>query len=131
MTATNIVRDFIANRLVSVGPETDIHEAIKLLISEQISGAPVVDDTGCLVGFLSEKDCFKVAFGTSYYQDRAGRVSDYMTRSVITVTADADIITVVEMFLRGPHRRFPVVLGDRVVGVISRRDALRALVGLW
>lgn len=115
---------------LGVGPDADIHEAIKLLIGEQISGAPVVDDTGRLVGFLSEKDCFKVAFGTSHYQDRAGRVSDYMTRSVVPVTADIDIVTVVEMFLRGPYWRFPVVSEDRVVGVISRRDALRALVEL-
>ena len=130
MIATKKARDFMAKRLVSVGPDTDIHEAINLLIGEQISGAPVVDATGALVGFLSEKDCFKVTFCCCYYQDRGGRVSDYMARSVITVSADTDIVAVAEMFLKGPYRRFPVVTGDRVVGVISRRDALRALVDI-
>lgn len=128
--ASKTARDFMAERLVSVGSDTDIHEAIKLLIKEQISGAPVVDQTGALVGFLSEKDCFKVSFCCCYYQDRGGRVSDYMTRSVITVNAETDIITVAEMFLKGPYRRFPVVSGDRVVGVISRRETLKALLEL-
>lgn len=130
MIGTKTARDFMADRLVSVCPDTDIHEAIKLLINEKISGLPVIDETGRLVGFLSEKDCFKVSFGCCYYLDRAGRVSDYMTRPVITVNTDTDIVAVAEMFLRGPRRRFPVVSGDRVVGVISRRDALRALLEL-
>jgi CBS domain-containing protein len=127
MIATKTARDFMAKRLVSVGPDTDIHEAINLLIGEQISGAPVVDATGALVGFLSEKDCFKVSFGCCYYQDRGGRVSDYMTRSVITVNADTDIVAVAEMFLKGPYRCFPVVTRDRVVGMISRRETFKAL----
>ncbi|MDP1702740.1 MAG: CBS domain-containing protein [Aestuariivirga sp.] len=130
MIASKTARDFMADRLVSVGPDADIHEAIKLLIREQISGAPVVDRTGALVGFLSEKDCFKVSFCCCYYQDRGGRVSDYMTRSVISVNTDTDIVTVAEMFLKGPYRRFPVVSGDRVVGVISRRETLKALLEL-
>ena len=130
MIATKTARDFMAERLVSVSPDTNVHEAIKLLIREQISGAPVVDATGGLVGFLSEKDCFAVAFGCSYFQDRGGRVSDYMTRSVVTVNANIDIVSVAEMFLRGPYRRFPVISGDRVVGVISRRETLKALLEL-
>lgn len=131
MTATKTALDFMSERLVSVGPDMDIHEAIKLLIKEEISGVPVVDEAGALVGVLSEKDCFKVSFYCGYYLDRGGRVADYMTQSVITVNADADIVGVAEMFLKGPYRRFPVVLGDRVVGVISRRDTLRALLELW
>lgn len=131
MIATKIARDFMAERLVSVGPDMDIHEAIKLLVKEQVSGAPVVDQTGALVGFLSEKDCFKVSFCCCYYQDRGGRVSDYMTQSVITVSTDTDIAAIAEMFLNGPYRRFPVVSGNRVVGVISRREVLDALLKLY
>ena len=130
MIATRTAQDYMSERLVSVEPDMDIHEAIKLLIREQISGVPVVDEAGILVGVLSEKDCFKVSFSCCYYLDRGGRVSDYMSRSVITVSAGDEIVGVAEMFLKGPYRRFPVLLGDRVVGVISRRDALRALLEL-
>jgi CBS domain-containing protein len=130
MIATKIARDFMAERLVTVRPATDIHEAIKLLISEHVSGMPVIDEKASLVGFLSERDCFKVTFRCYYYQDRGGRVSDYMVRTVVTVNANTDIVTVAEMFLKGAYRRFPVVSGDRVVGVISRREALKALLEL-
>ncbi len=130
MITTTTVRDVMTARLVSVGPDTDIHEAIKLIVEEHVSGIPVIDLAGRLVGFLSEKDCFKIAFCCCYYQDRGGRVSDYMTPSVVAVNANTDIVTVAEMFLKGPYRRFPVVSGDRVVGVINRREALKALVEL-
>lgn len=130
MTATKKVRDFMSERLICVGPEMDIHEAVKLLIREQISGVPVVDQQGALIGVLSEKDCFKVCFFCCYHQDRGGRVADHMTRSVVAVNIDDDIVGVAEMLLKGPYRRFPVVLDDRVVGVISRRDALKGLLEL-
>lgn len=127
MIATRTVQDFMATPVVSVTPQTDIYEAIRLLIEEHISGLPVIDENGRAVGFLSEKDCFKAAFCCGYYHDRGGPVSDYMARALATVNAETDIVTVAEMFLNGPYRRFPVVSAERVVGVISRREALKAL----
>ncbi len=127
MNTTETVRDIMAERPVGVAPDMDIHDAVKLLITKQLSGAPVIDETGALVGFLSEKDCFNISYCCCYFHDRGGRVSDYMTRSVVTVNAGTDIVTVAEMFLRGPYRLFPVVSRDRVVGVISRREVLKAL----
>jgi CBS domain-containing protein len=53
-----------------------------------------------------------------------------MTRSVITVGADTDIVTVAEMFLKGSYHRFPVTSGDRVVGVIDRRETLQGFLEL-
>jgi CBS domain-containing protein len=128
---TKTVRDYMTQRLVSVGPDTDIHEAIALLVREEISGMPVVDERGAAVGVLSEKDGFKTAFGYGYHQDRGGPVRDYMTQPAVTVDADMDVMTVIDRFRKGPYRRFPVVAGGRVVGVISRRDALRAILELW
>lgn len=127
MIEVKTVQDFMAARLVSVTRQTDIYRAIRLLIEEHISGVPVVDEEGHPVGFLSEKDCFKVAFCCGYYRDRGGPVSEYMSRSAVTVSAETDIVTVAEMFLNGPYRRFPVVSGERVIGVITRREALKAL----
>ena len=130
MTGPMEVRDYMAGDFVSFTPDTDIHRAIRVLVSRQISGAPVIDENGELVGLLSEKDCFQVAFGASYHQDRAGRVADFMTVDVETVDAASDLVEVAERFLRGRFRRFPVVEGGRVVGVIARRDALRGLTEL-
>jgi CBS domain-containing protein len=121
----------MAMDLVTFNPEMDIHLAMKLLLTHQISGAPVVDPYGHVVGMLSEKDCFAVAFSASYHQDRGGRVAEYMSRTVQTIEASADIVEVAELFLRSRYRRFPVVEKNRLVGQINRRDLLLALEELW
>lgn len=131
MTRSVKARDYMATRLVTLTPETDIHRAIKLLLKHRISGAPVVDADGRLVGVLSKKDCFKVAFSASYHKQWGGPVADYMTRDVETIDAETDIIAVAEMFLAGPYRRFPVMSQGRLVGQISRYDVLKALEDLW
>jgi len=125
------VRSYMTTKLVTFTPEMDLHEAIHLLLRHRISGAPVVDARGDLVGILSMRDCLGVAFSASYHQDRAGPVSDYMSHDVVTVEADAHLVEVAERFVRGTFRRFPVLDGGRLVGVISRHDVLRAIEELW
>lgn len=122
---------YMARDLIIFQPGDDIHMAVKILLEKSISGAPVVDENGHLVGMLSQKDCFKVAFGASYHQDWAGPVSDYMSRDVETIDAGTDIVKVAKIFLQSQYRRFPVMSNDRLVGQISRRDVLEALEELW
>lgn len=124
-------RDYMSQRLVVFSPDMDVGRAMEVLLEQQISGAPVVDGAGVLVGLLTERDCFAVAVNASYHQHPGGKVADYMTRDVETVPADLDIVAVMERFLRGPYRRFPVVEEGRLVGLISRRDVLRAILELW
>ena len=131
MNKTAKARDYMSTRLITLTPETDIHRAIKLLLKHRISGAPVVDEDGRLIGVLSKKDCFKVAFTASYHKQWGGPVSEYMTGDPETIDADTDIIEVAEKFLNGPYRRFPVMSRNRLVGQISRCDVLRALEDLW
>ncbi len=124
-------RDYMSPGPVTVTPDTDIHRAMRILRENQITGAPVVDDRGDLVGILAEKDCFKVAFTSSYHREPGGWVSEFMSRDVQTVDAEAEIIEVAEMFLKSRYRRFPVLANGRLVGLISRADILRALDDLW
>ncbi len=131
MEASRTARDFMTTDLVTVTPEQDIHRAIKVLLERQISGAPVVDSHGRLVGILSMKDCLKVAFAASYHQEWGGRVSEFMSPEVITIEADTDIVEVTQIFLRSRFRRYPVMADGRLVGVLSRYDVLRALEELW
>lgn len=121
----------MSTKLITLAPETDIHRAMKILLKNRISGAPVLDERGQLVGILSKKDCLKVAFNASYHKEWGGRVSEYMSRDVKTIEAATDIVEVAQIFLEGPYRRFPVVSDDRLVGQISRHDVLRALDDLW
>jgi len=131
MTDMPTIDGYMAREIVSFAPDTDIHKAIKVLIDKRISGAPVVDAAGNLVGILSKKDCLKVAFAASYHQDLGGRVADYMSTEVETVDSGAGVIGVAERFLGCSYRRFPVVAGGRMVGLISRHDILRAIEEMW
>jgi CBS domain-containing protein len=131
MTRPATVKDFTAPVLITVTPETDIHRAIRILLERQISGMPVIDGKGELVGFLSVKDCLKIAFSASYHQEWAGRVSEFMSADVRTIESDTDIVTAAEIFVKSKYRIFPVVTEGRLVGVISRYDVLRALEELW
>jgi CBS domain-containing protein len=69
----------------------------------------------------------KVALNAGYYGDWGGPVSDFMTADVESVDADMNIVDLAQKFLDSGFRRFPVLRNQRLVGQISRRDALRAL----
>lgn len=132
MLTSITVKDYMVGDVITFTPDTDVLEAIRKLVEHGISGAPVVDHLGNMVGFLSEKDCMKVALQASYYGERGGNVSQFMVHKVETVEAETNLVEVAEMFMKGPHRRFPVVDDEnRLVGTISRRDILKALEVLW
>jgi CBS domain-containing protein len=123
--------DYMTRELIVLAPNTDLFRAMRALIANDISGAPVVDEQGDLVGVLTEKDCFRAAYEASYHRDLVGPVSRYMGQSVETLSADTDIITVIEWFHRGRFRRVPIVEDNRLVGILTRRDILQALEELW
>ena len=120
------VRDFMVTRVVTLAPETDIFQAMKTLVQNRFSGAPVVDAQNNLVGMLSEKDCLRVFASGAYYYDAGGRVADFMTRAVATVAPDDELFKVADMFMSQSFRRLPVVVDGKLVGQISRRDVLMA-----
>ena len=124
------VRDYMAGQLVTFKPDTDVMDAVHELLHHRIAGAPVVNDQGDLVGMLSELDCMKVALNAGYYGDWGGPVSDFMTAEVQYVEADMSIVDLAQKFLDSNFRRYPVLSDGRLVGQISRRDALRALADL-
>lgn len=121
------VKDYMAGNVVTFSPDTDMMTAIAKLIELRISGAPVVDRMGNVVGMLSEKDCMRVALNAGYHEELAGDVKDYMCKEVQTVEADASIVEVAKMFLDTPFKRYPVMECNELVGQISRSDVLRAI----
>lgn len=122
-----LVRDYMAGHLLTFKPEDEIMDAIHELIEHRVAGAPVVDNKGDLVGMLSELDCMKVALNAGYYGDWGGPVADYMSTAVESVDSEMNIVDLAQKFLDSGYRRFPVLRNNRLVGQISRRDALRAL----
>lgn len=121
------VKEFMSASLVSFSPDTPIFDAIRRLVSHRVSGAPVLDQFGNIVGMLSEKDCMKVALNAAYHDELGGKVDDFMSRQPVTVEADASVLEVAEMFFTSSFKRYPVVHQQRLVGQISRSDILKAI----
>lgn len=108
----------------------DVLDASQFLVDHHISGAPVLDEQGRMVGILTERDCFKTTLSAGYYEELGGRVSEYMSRDIQSVEPDMSILDLAALFLKAPFRRYPVVSEDRLIGLIGRRDVLRALLTL-
>lgn len=124
------VKDYMSRTIVTFKPDQSVLDAVHTLVEHRIAGAPVVDDTGNLVGMLSELDCLKVVLQAGYHGDYGGPVSNFMTADIQTVNAEMSIIDLAQKFLDTRLRRFPVTDRNRLVGQISRRDVLRALQAL-
>ncbi|QPH54957.1 CBS domain-containing protein [Pontivivens ytuae] len=131
MAGIPLVSEYMTTELVTLTPELEINHAMGVLLDNDISGAPVVDETGAMVGILTQKDCLNAAIEASYYRDWGGIVSKYMSRDVETLPAGMDMLAAASAFLRSRYRRFPVIENGRLVGQISRADALRALRDSW
>lgn len=127
MTRATRIADIMTKDLVTFGPDLEINQAVSKLLARRISGAPVVGNRGQLLGILTARDCFKAVLSARYYDDRGGAVSDYMSSPVETMDAQLDVVSAAKQFLSSRYRRFPVVEAERLVGVISRFDVLRAL----
>ncbi len=120
------VKDYMTRRLITFRPKMNVVEAMDQLLKARISGAPVVDDDGNLIGILSEVDLMQVIVQDSYYDESVGIVADYMRTEVDTVDPEMDIYTLAEKFIKEHRRRFPVLSNGRLVGQVSRRDVLAA-----
>lgn len=124
-------RDVMTRELITLAPELDVVAAMRVLLEKRISGAPVLDAHGGVIGILTQRDCLRVAYAASYYQEPAGAVSRYMSAPVQTIPADLELIDVIGVFLHSPYRRFPVLEDSRAVGILSRRDVLEAALPLF
>lgn len=131
MTDHPRIRSYMTRDIVTLTADTEVLHAMNLLLERGISGAPVVDAEGNLVGVLTEKDCLRAALHASYFQEWARPVADYMNREVETLDADLDLVSATEKFLSSRYRRFPVIEQGRLAGQISRSDLLRALIANW
>lgn len=125
------VGQIMTRNVVTFSPQQEIVQAMSTLIDRHLSGAPVLDDIGHIVGMLSKKDCLKAALNASYYQQWGGKVADYMTADVQTLDPDMDVLAAAHTFLASPYRRFPVSRQGELLGQVSRIDLLSCLAGLW
>jgi CBS domain-containing protein len=139
--------DVMTRRVISVPPDASIEDAVKLMLDRGISGLMVVDASGHLAGVVTEGDLLRRSeLGTGrqrswwlrllvspgrqaedFTRAHGRKVSDVMTTEVVSVDADASLTDIVELMEKHRIKRVPVTQHDKVVGVCSRADLLRAL----
>ena len=127
------VREIMTRSVITLRPEMTALDAAGILLQHAISGAPVLDPEGRLLGLLSEFDCLRAVASAGYEMDAhdAGEtVAQLMTCECHTVSPDLDLFGLAHEFVRLRVRRFPVLDAGRLLGLVSRRDALRAVVEL-
>ena len=123
-------RETMVTSFVTFSPDVLISAAMKTLIAKRISGAPVVDGDGQLVGMLSELDCLRVLSSDEFYagdQEGMGTVENFMTRACVTISPEMDLYGMAHYFLTKQVRRLPVVDDGLLVGQVSRRDVLKRI----
>lgn len=123
------VEDYMARKLITFNPNQPMHEVVDALMKHKISGGPVVNDQGELVGVISEGDCLKEVVKGKYDNMPifTGLVEEHMAKNVITVDPNLNIFEAAKMFLEKRLRRFPVVHEGKLIGQISQKDVMKAV----
>jgi CBS domain-containing protein len=141
--------DVMTPNVTTVDPDTTVQDLAKLLSERGISGAPVVDSTGRMVGIVSEGDLLhRTEIGTErrserrrswwldhfaserardYVKSHGRAVKDIMTRDVVSVTEETDLADVATLLETKRIKRVPVTRDGKVVGIVSRANLVRAL----
>jgi len=131
VTATIKVADCMSRQFVRFHPTTPVVEAAIELVQNELLGGPVVDDSGKLIGWISEQDCIKVVLQVAYYSQRVATVADIMRTEVLTADVGDDVMDLAERMQKQQPKIYPVIdTSGMVKGVISRRLILRKLCNL-
>ena len=129
---TVLVKDIMTTNLVLFTIEQSIHEVMNSLIKNKISGGPVVEDRGKLIGVISEADCMKEISDSRYFNmpilDKT--VGHFMTKEVETLPASMTLFDAASKFHDTSRRRFPVLENNKLVGQVSRKDVVIAAINL-
>ena len=138
-----IVADIVRRAAPSVREHTVLTVAADALVESGLGSLPVLDPDGLLTGVVSEGDLLRFVVGTRHEPEGSSRtgpaayrqdacrhvVADVMTRNPVTATERLPVEEVARLFVRLPWRMLPVVRLGRLVGVVTRTDVVRALVG--
>lgn len=128
------VREIMTRSLLTALPTVTVGKAAELLAYRGFSAMPVVDDSGNLIGIVTEADLIRNRFPAAYGDEGADRpakpartVGEVMSSPVVGVSHDADVAVLAREMVTGRRRCVPIVDGTRLVGVVTRRDVIRML----
>ncbi len=118
-------RDIMTSHVICIPKETPVFEAIHLMISNNITGIPIIEKDSTLVGILSEQDVLRLLH--NFREEKNKSVSDFMTQPVIHFEEDEFVNEICSCMIQYAIRRVPITSDNKVVGVISRSDILRQI----
>lgn len=126
------VEDYMTRRLITFRPDQTMDQVLDSLLAKKISGGPVIDEKNNLIGVISEGDCLKEVVKGKYNNvpTLSGLVQDHMATDIKYVSPDMNIFDLAQMFLNMRLRRFPVLKNGKLVGQISQKDVMRAVIKL-
>ena len=116
-------KDVMSKNITTIHPDGTLADAIQVLVCKEISGMPVVDAKETMVGIITEKDILNFAFSGNLQNTTVGAV---MTKDVVSFTPETDVNTIALVIGQNKFRRVPIVENKKVVGIVSRRDIIRA-----
>ena len=117
-------KNIMTTNVVSVKKETPIYEAMALLLSNEITGMPVVDDDMNLVGIITEKDCLRLFYDEE--DEKHKTVRYFMTQPAIHYNENDSLQTICDFMMINYFRRVPVTSKEgKVVGILSRPDVIQ------
>ena len=118
-------KDIMSTTVTTVHEYANVMEVIKLLVEHNVTGLPVVDDSGRLLGMVTEKDILMLLL---YDPNVKGKtVTDLMTTEIVHFDEDEDLMTIFESLVQRNFRRVPILSEGRLVGIVSRRDIIKFL----
>lgn len=120
-------KDIMTKTVITVSPRQTLLNAMQVLVCKQISGLPVVDEDGKIVGMITEKDILNFVFSGNMANTLVGEV---MTKKVVGFSPEDNIDIIALSIGQERFRRVPILEADRVVGIVSRRDILRAMLDI-
>jgi CBS domain-containing protein len=121
------VKDYMTLQAVTFTPEMSLSAALDKVMNSRYLGGPVINEKKEVIGFLSGQDLLDKLIKVSYYCQDSHIVSDCMHPEVLSVTSETSIIELAEMMKVGRPKVYPVIDGGKLVGIITRRDVLRAI----
>ena len=142
-------KDVMTSPVISIEPDATVLQAVRTMLQRRVSGLPVIDAAGRLVGMLTEGDLLRRAetgtlrqrprwiefllgpgrLAEEYTHSHGRKVDDIMSRDPVTVAEDAPLRDVVRLMEKRQIKRVPVMRGEQVVGIVSRANLLHALAG--
>jgi CBS domain-containing protein len=150
MEAAMRAHQIMTRPVITVAPETPIVEAAKTMLQRHVSGLPVVNKSGQLVGIISEGDFIRRSeIGTQrkrgrflkfilgsgkeaadFVHEHGRKISEIMTPNPLTIDEETDLEKIVELMEKNDVKRLPVMRGDKLVGIVSRSNLLQAVASL-